>query len=852
MKKKVRVFSGSSSPEVTERERRNRELARRAAAEGIVLLKNEGLLPLLAERTIGLYGAGAIKTVKGGTGSGDVNERESVSIFQGLRNAGFVITSEDWIADYEKRYQQAREDWKRGILDEAGGTTTPSFFKIYSKHTFSMPQGRKIEAEELENVHTAIYVISRIAGENADRHASSGDYYLTEYEKEDIRTLCAACGNVIIILNAGGQVDVGEWAEAPQIKAVLFIGQLGMEGGNALADVLTGHATPSGKLTDTWAMRYEDFPNAKTFSHQNGNVDTEKYEEGIYVGYRYFDSFQVEPKYPFGYGMSYTDFEICCKDIVSDAGKVTLTVVVKNTGNIFSGKEVVQVYCACPQQGLAKEAKRLCGFAKTDLLIPGGSQTLTISFGEKELASFSEAQSAWLMEKGYYILQIGNSSWNLRTVGALNVGQETVIEQVSHICPLQEALEEIAADTALLSQYAGQLWQQVQEEGLPVIAYAPQEQAVQRYPQNEYEKAASEVVEKLTEEELTAMVIGEVNKAQSSALGSAGVKVPGAAGETSGILEDQWGIPGISMADGPAGLRLIKRYSYDPDTKQVYGIGISQALEGGFFSDGADMEGSEVRYQYCTAIPVGIVLAQTWNIPLLEQVGKAVAAEMQEFQVAWWLAPGMNIHRNPLCGRNFEYYSEDPLISGWMAAAMTRGVQSVPGVGTTIKHFACNNQEDNRMGSDSVLSERALREIYLRGFEIAVKDSQPMAIMTSYNKINGVHAANCQDLCIVAAREEWDFQGIIMTDWTTTYPAGGSISWECIAAGNDLIMPGYAGDFENIREALQSGKLGREELKDCVRRLITVIYQTLAFEDCRSYGSRVETVRNNRSSRGSL
>lgn len=249
---------------------------------------------------------------------------------------------------------------------------------------------------------------------------------------------------------------------------------------------------------------------------------------------------------------------------------------------------------------------------------------------------------------------------------------------------------------------------------------------------------------------------------------------------------------------------------------------------------------------------MGIVLAQTWNIPLLEQVGKAVAAEMQEFQVAWWLAPGMNIHRNPLCGRNFEYYSEDPLISGRMAAAMTRGVQSVPGVGTTIKHFACNNQEDNRMGSDSVLSERALRGIYLRGFEIAVKDSQPIAIMTSYNKINGVHAANCQDLCIVAAREEWDFQGIIMTDWTTTYPAGGSISWECIAAGNDLIMPGYAGDFENIREALQSGKLGREELKDCVRRLITVIYQTLAFEDCRSYGSRVETVRNNRSFRGSL
>ena len=236
------------------------------------------------------------------------------------------------------------------------------------------------------------------------------------------------------------------------------------------------------------------------------------------------------------------------------------------------------------------------------------------------------------------------------------------------------------------------------------------------------------------------------------------------------------------------------------------------------------------------SIPVGTLLAQTWNTELLEEVGQAVAVEMQEFGVAWWLAPGMNVHRNPLCGRNFEYYSEDPLVSGKMAAAITWGVQSKEGVGTTIKHFACNSQEDNRMGSDSILSERTLREIYLRGFEIAVKTSQPMAIMTSYNLINGVHAANCKDICTVAARKEWDFQGIIMTDWTTSMPQGGSLSWKCVEAGNDLIMPGWPGDSENIREALKNGSLKREDLQACVKRMLKVIFQTLGYEDCVSYG----------------
>ncbi|MBR3126523.1 MAG: glycoside hydrolase family 3 protein, partial [Mogibacterium sp.] len=243
-------------------------------------------------------------------------------------------------------------------------------------------------------------------------------------------------------------------------------------------------------------------------------------------------------------------------------------------------------------------------------------------------------------------------------------------------------------------------------------------------------------------------------------------------------------------------------------------------------------------YQYCTAFPVGILLAQSFDTKLLEEVGKAAAEEMEEFHVSWWLAPGLNIQRNPLCGRNFEYYSEDPYVSGKIAAAVTNGVQSLPGTGTTIKHLACNNQEDNRIGSDSVASERALREIYLRGFEIAVKESQPMCIMTSYNLINGIHAANNYDICTVAAREEWGFEGLIMTDWTTTLPECGSIPHLCAKAGNDLIMPGMQLDYDDMLSAYEAGELTDEEIRACAVRIINVILQTNAYEEAVPYGAK--------------
>ena len=322
---------------------------------------------------------------------------------------------------------------------------------------------------------------------------------------------------------------------------------------------------------------------------------------------------------------------------------------------------------------------------------------------------------------------------------------------------------------------------------------------------------------KLTDEELTALLMGEISKGQDNIkdneLIETGICVPGAAGETTCALEEKYGIPGISMADGPAGLRVLRSYDVDRKTGKIYGVGLIGSLEGGLFRKDYKNEDVDKYYMYATAIPIGTHLAQTFDIDLVRDLGKLVADEMTEFGIAWWLA------------------------SGEMAAAITLGVQSVPGVGTTIKHFACNNQEDNRMSSNSIVSERALREIYLRGFEIAIKAAQPMCIMTSYNLINSIHTANSYDLCTIVAREEWGFEGIIMTDWTTT-TAGGSKSSACAIAGNDLIMPANQIDIDNIMAALKDGSLPRSIARDCAARLIKVIFQTIGMEDIEAYNKQ--------------
>ena len=833
---KTRHFTGTTDNTVTKRELDNRKVARRAATEGMVLLKNEGqLLPLKEGSKVALYGVGASRTIKGGTGSGDVNERETVSIYQGMKNAGFEITTEDWIKDYDKKYQDARYAWRDEIENKASKLEdqVSGFFYVYSTTPFRMPAGAPVTKTDAD---VAIYILSRVAGEGADRFDEAGDYYLTEEEKKQLADICGMYKHVIVAVNTGGLADLSFMDEYANIEALLQIVQPGMEAGNAFADIISGKVTPSGKMTDSWAYKYEDYPNSKTFSHNNGNVDKEYYTEGLYVGYRYFDSFDVPVRYGFGYGLSYTTFETKVLSAVLKDNKIILETETTNTGNTYSGKEVVQLYATCPAGKLEKEYRRLAAFGKTGLLAPGQSEKMILEIALNRLTSYSESEAAWVLEKGSYVIWAGNSLESSLPCAVLTLDGDVVLTKTQNICPLKEELEEMKQSSEKMNQKLAALLKLTEEKALPVMELKAADVAtrvVEYYSNAECVPAeAREFVDTLSTEKLVALASGDPGKGQGCNLGSAGIAVPGSAGETNDCaLED--GIPGIVLSDGPAGLRLMKHYNVYEG--KIVNKPFKFTMEGGIFCEGEPADPGETWYQYCTAIPVGTLLAQSWDTALIEEVGEMIGGEMEEFSTTLWLAPGMNIHRNPLCGRNFEYYSEDPFVAGKIAAAMTNGVQKVPGCGTTIKHFACNNQEDNRMGSDSIVSERTLREIYLKGFEIAITESQPMSIMTSYNLINGVHAANCEDTCTKVARCEWGFQGMIMTDWTTTELGEDCTASGCMRAGNDLVMPGAFSDRDNLNQELADGTLSMDDLKACISRLVNIIWQSNQFENAVPY-----------------
>ena len=831
---KERKFSGTTDPKVQPWELEHRKVARRAAAEGIVLLKNEDhILPLKAGSKVALYGAGAGRTIKGGTGSGDVNERERVSVFQGMKNAGFQVTTEAWIESYDQIYENARQEWKRSILSKTGeGADTMDFFTVYSTTPFKMPAGDPIQKPaEGEDTENAIYVLSRIAGEGSDRTADKGDYDLSEEEHQMLADICAYYKNVVVVINAGAQVDLSFMDEFRNIRALLVIVQPGMEGGNAFADILSGKVNPSGKLADTWAYKYEDYPSSEKFSHNNGNVETELYDEGIYVGYRYFDTFEVPVRYGFGYGLSYTDFEItgCALKAVS-AEKIRVTATVRNTGNV-SGKEVVQVYASLPGGILEKEAHRLAAYAKTNELKPGEAQEVTMEVKMDGLTSYDEKRAAWILESGFYGIWVGNSLASAKLCGGIKLDQEVIRRQVRNLFPLKQELEEISQEASKTAKRAAAAAQQAKEEELTVLNIRGADIATEtvEYKKNAdlYEKEAMDFVNTLSEEDLIDLAAGDPGKAQGGNLGAAGISVPGSAGETHRCAVDK-GLASIVLADGPAGLRLSQRCFRDENGIHSLGSTMPETMQNLLTEDERAYmnsmipqpgEDSEIFEQYATAIPIGTAIAQSWNPLLAERCGDIVGSEMERFGIHLWLAPALNTHRSIRCGRNYEYFSEDPLISGVFAAALTKGVQSHPGCGVTIKHFAANNQETNRYNNNSIVSERALREIYLKGFEICVRLAQPKALMTSYNLLNGKHTSEHRELLEDVLRCEFEFDGIVMTDWVTSsdilsadakYPA--PEAYKVALAGNNLFMPGSQQEIDNLTAALKNGHITREEL----------------------------------------
>ncbi len=814
---------GTASAQISERERKHAALIRRIAAEGIVLLENNGILPLSPQSKIALYGFGARYTVKGGTGSGSVNNRSSISVDQGLRSAGFEITNSAWLDNYDLRYRQERDRWIQSIYDMSEPGNPESLYRTFSSHPMPAPAGMDITGGDAD---TALYILSRISGEGADRKYAPGDYLLSDQETRDLKTLRSLYAHLIVVLNVGGVMDLS-LVETIRPDALVLLSQAGMEGGNSLADVLTGKIPFSGRLTDSWPLRYEDLPSSAHFSHNDGNLIREYYTDDIYVGYRFFDSFSIRPRYPFGYGLSTTDFEETVESAETDQGIFRVRVRVRNTGG-RCGRQVLQLYAACPSGLRKKEQKKLIAFAKTAELQPGASEVLELRAPLRLLASYHTGKASWYLDAGDCILLLGRSAAQVRPVARLSLAAPVFLHRTGNILPLQDALKTIAQEADAIAAWENRFAREAEAAAVPAFPLEAQLEAIrsQLIPpeirQDEYDRKAEQIVSSLTDEQKAAFCVGRLREGPAEWIGNAGVAVPGAAGETASILSEQ-GVPGAVMADGPAGLRLQQQVQFDPETGALLQMSRYEQLENRFFGKSFAREGAVNRYQFASAVPVGTLLAQTFDLVSVGEIGALIAEEMRELGVQIWLAPGMNIHRNPLCGRNFEYYSEDPVLSGQIAAAITKGVQRLEGCAVTIKHYACNNQEENRRGVSSVVSERALREIYLLGFEIAVREAHPWAIMTSYNKINGVHTANSADLCDLTARAQWGFHGIIMTDWTTTNRDGGSSAAKCVAAGNDLIMPGQPSDVNEILGALRQENdqcLTEAQLNACAQRVV--------------------------------
>jgi beta-glucosidase len=815
----MKIIKAPTTKEASALELKNRALARKAAAEGFVLLENDGTLPL-KEKRIALYGAGARMTVKGGTGSGAVRERYSVTIEQGLINAGYEIASTPWLDRFDRFYADTYETYRQEQEDRVKGMQ--NFYQILGTvRPFQHPTGIPITEEDVEasGCDTALYVLARQAGEGNDRVDEQGDYRLDDVEWENLEFVSAHYKNLVVIVNCGGVIDL-RFLDKLHVSALVYFVQGGEEGGNALADVLSGKKNFSGRLATSWAYRFEDIPSNTTYSYLGGDKYNQKYNEGIYVGYRFFDSFGVKPRYRFGYGLSYTSFAASLIGIVPENGEISVKAAVKNAGE-RAGREAMLLYASVPFGETGAEAKRLVAFAKTKELQPGEEETVALSIALRELSCYDETQAAWVLRAGDYPLFLGDVP-----CAVLTLAREHVLEQCVNVCPPQHEITEITPPARPVFC----------ADGVPRLALDTivPETLVHRY---ETPEASDPVTDGMSAEQLIRLTVGGGTSNKNLQ-----VEAMGASGTTTPDLYETLGIPNVILSDGPAGLNLTSQVVELPDgsTKAARVPENLEAYKRYFFgfagmalkSQMADPKDGVVRYQYATAWPCSQLLAQSFDQSLLEEVGDAVGAEMEAFGVTVWLAPGMNIHRNPLCGRTFEYYSEDPLVSGKLAAAIVRGVQKHPGKGMSVKHFAANNCELERNMSSSNLTERTLRQLYLRGFEIAVKESAPMTVMAAYNKVNGVYCTNNYDLLVKVLRNEWGFEGLVMSDWDSmkasredcTVPASGDVQ-KAAAAQCDLVMPGRPDQLDALQKGLEGGTVRLDDLRRSAARVLWMVRQ---------------------------
>lgn len=746
-------------------------LSKDAAKEGMVLLKNDGgLLPFAKGTRLALFGKATIDYVKGGGGSGDVTVAYVRNLYEGLKLQKGEIDIFEPLCDYYKK--DVERQYAEG--KEPGMTTEPE-----------VPAELLMQAKAYTD--TAVISICRFSGEGWDR---KDDFCLTKEEQEMVSVVKENFPKIAVVLNVGGMVDTSWFYEEDAIASVLLAWQGGMEGGLAAAELLVGKGNPSGKLTDTFAKTLEDYPSTEDFMESPDYVN---YTEDIYVGYRYFETIPgaaEKVNYPFGYGLSYTAFDVDVISAGEENGTVRVAVNVTNIGD-RAGKEVVQVYFGAPSGKLGKPAKQLIAFKKTRELKPGETQVVLFSFSVEDMASYDDLgkvqRAAYVLERGTYLFYVGTCVRNAEVLGfTYEAEEDRVVKQlVNRLVPsslkkrmLSDGSFEALPQTEPNDPNADELERMPNKmiEGVTPAVKARAGYHLWGEPENPDRHLFMEVAEgkigveeflvQLSDEEIADLLGGQPNTGVANTFGFGNLP--------------EYGVPSVMTADGPAGLRIEKK------------CGVTTV-----------------------SFPCSTLLACSWNEEVAEAVGQAGGAEVKENNIGVWLTPAVNIHRSPLCGRNFEYYSEDPFLAGKMASAMVKGIQSNH-VGATVKHFAFNNKEENRTESDSRVSERAAREIYLKAFEIIIKEANPWAVMSAYNIVNGHRTSECADLLTGILREEWGYEGCVTTDWWNH-----GEHYKEVKAGNDVKMGcGYP---KRLLEAMERGILTRKEMETCAKRILELI-----------------------------
>ena len=742
-----------------------KDVAIQVTAEGAVLLKNkDGLLPIKTNETkIAVFGRAQDDVYWGGGGSGTVHTSVSYTFMEGFAQAGIV---------YDEELAKTYADWCAVNSDESGSSTFGTMGSGASKADMPLDDV-DINAIAARN-DVAVVIFGRNSSEGSDRKAEKGDWYLSDSEEAVLAKVSSAFDKVVVILNTGSLLDLS-WVETYHVDALLQAWQPGGYGTLAIGKILTGEVNPSGRLMDTWAYDYADYPAQAVDSASFGvNVINPIYGEDIYVGYRYFETFNPDAvRYPFGYGLSYTSFDMATKDVNTDGDTVVVTVDVTNTGDV-AGKQVVQAYYRVPVGILGNPKIELAAFAKTKELQPGETETVSLSFSKTDMASYddsgaTEHENCYVMEAGDYLFFIGDNVRHVQQVGQMTLAETVVVREVTEV--LAPTFAFTVAKAVLDDQGEYQLTMQkaslrhsdnkVEDKwdtDLENYALTGMNAGIKLGHVAAGYATMEEFIAQFTLAELV-QIFGGIYGVRTDNYKYFPEGAAGAAGGIGQTLTNR-GVNFAVMADGPAGIRLTMA---EGETGNTY-------------------------------FPLATAQACSWNTELIRQVGVEIGKEAKYNHVSAWLAPGMNIHRDPLCGRNFEYYSEDPVLSALCAAAVTEGVQS-EGVAVGTKHFAANSQEYSRSGGDSIVTERALREIYLSGFEKYVKMANPWMIMTSYNRINGAYASTSYELNTVVLRNEWGFDGCVTTDWAPGKDNGNA---GLIRAQGDLCMPSLTGRADPV------------------------------------------------------